>query len=105
MATPIIETAYLATGLTTGTTYYFKVQAHNEIGFSDYSNIVIDLAAQEPDQPVEPTTIWSNADDTVTIAWTAPAANGAAIDSYTIWVKKSDDTWSTELANCDGSLE
>lgn len=60
LATSVSETTYAAQGLTTGTSYYFKVQAHNIIGYSEFSNIVQDLAAQEPSKPDIPITSWSN---------------------------------------------
>ena len=55
------------TGLTTGLTYSFRVQARNSEGYSADSNIVSILAAQVPDAPAMPTT--SIVNDQVTISW------------------------------------
>jgi hypothetical protein len=61
------------------------------------------LAAQEPDQPAAPVTVWTR--DFVTIQWTEPVTNGAAILSYDIQVREADETtFSNVLSHCDGSL-
>lgn len=61
------------------------------------------LAAQEPDQPDAPTTVWTK--DFVTVVWTEPVINGAAILSYNIFLRQSDEvTYSNVLSHCDGSL-
>jgi hypothetical protein len=40
----------------------------------------------------------------VHILWAEPAINGAAISSYTIYIRTSDEvTYATELTMCDGS--
>jgi hypothetical protein len=44
-----VTTSFAATGLETGKTYIFKVQARNSYDLSDYSNSVTVLAAQTPD--------------------------------------------------------
>jgi hypothetical protein len=45
-ASGIVDQNYIATGLTQGSTYQFKVQARNVYGYSSlYSNIVSILAA------------------------------------------------------------
>jgi hypothetical protein len=41
----LTSTAYTVTGLASGTTYQFKVQARNAFGYSSDSNIAIILAA------------------------------------------------------------
>jgi hypothetical protein len=52
----VYGTDYLFSPLITGTTYSFKVEARNSVGFSEYSNTVSIKAAQIPDQPDAPTT-------------------------------------------------
>lgn len=52
LATGVYTRNFLATDLTAGTTYKFKVQARNSFGYSDLSVEVSILAAQVPDAPV-----------------------------------------------------
>lgn len=54
---------HTATNLIPGTTYKFIVKARNAFGYSEYSEEVQILAAQEPDQPAPPTTTFNR--DTV----------------------------------------
>ena len=48
------------------------------------SQIITVLAASKPTKPLAPTTTWSNTNSQVTVSWSLPAANGAAITAYTI---------------------
>ena len=41
----VTDTSYTATSLTPGTTYKFKVQSRNSVGYSPFSNVVSILAA------------------------------------------------------------
>ena len=60
------------------------------------------LSASVPSTPLAPITSWSP--DTVTISWTAPSENGAAITSYTILIRTSDSgVYSTDQTNCNGA--
>jgi len=72
-----------ATGLSNGTSYTFRVLAHNSQGYgpaSGASNAVIPGTA--PDAPAAPT---ATVDDRKsTVSWVAPAANGYAITSYLV---------------------
>jgi hypothetical protein len=72
-------------GLTNGTTYTFKVTATNAVGSgpaSAPSNAVTPSAPTAPAAPSTPTATPGNAGATVT--WSAPAADGSPITSYTI---------------------
>lgn len=75
-------TEFTANPLTTGVWYSFKVQARNSEGYGDFSNIITVLAAQEPDKPDAPITVWTR--DFVTVQWVEPVINGAAILSYNV---------------------
>lgn len=98
----IIGSSYTATGLSTGVTYHFKVQARNSYGFSDYSNEISVLAAQMPERPLAPNTTING--PLVDIDWHAPFDNGSPIIGYTILIRKSDNvTYETEVTSCDGS--
>jgi hypothetical protein len=79
--------AFTAVSLTTGTTYKFKVQSRNVFDYSELSEEVIILAASKPSKPDAPVTTWSNDYDTVTVTWTEPEINGAAILTYTIQIR------------------
>jgi len=68
--------------LVLGTTYEFKVEARNEIGYSPASEIYSILHALAPEQPLAPTTV--NSGTEVLISWIAPSDRGSAITSYTI---------------------
>ena len=72
------------TGLTRGQTYRFTVVATNSAGDSPLSkqSDAASIAALEPDQVAKPTVTVDGR--TATVTWDAPAANGAAITSYTI---------------------
>ena len=72
------------TGLTNGTTYYFRVVAHNAVGNSPSSNIV--SAVPRTTAPSAPRRLTATSGNRqVRLAWTSPAANGgAAIDRYIV---------------------
>jgi len=92
---------FTATGLTYGNVYKFKVESRNLYGYSAYSEVVSILCATAPSTPDLPTSIVVA--DKVVINWNAPLDNGMPITGYNIYIRKSDDTFSTELINCDGS--
>jgi hypothetical protein len=58
VASGLQSTSYTVTGLSLGTWYIFKVQATNAWGTSDYSATVTILAAQQPDIPSSPVTLF-----------------------------------------------
>ena len=104
LASGVTTTSYTDTTVVMGTTYLFKVQARSAHGISDYSNILSVLIASKPSRPSAPTTVWNNAEGSVTIQWTEPTTNGGTILSYEILIRKSDGvSYSTELTSCDGS--
>jgi hypothetical protein len=78
-------TSTTVNGLTAGTAYTFKVQAVNGNGTgpaSAASNSVTPLTSATPGAP---TGVSANpASAQALVSWTAPAANGSAISSYTV---------------------
>ena len=82
----VTATSYLATGLTAGSTYEFKVEAKNSYGYSVFSNTLTLLCAFVPEPP---TTVSSaNTNDLVTITWSEPVTNGSPITAYKIFVEE-----------------
>jgi len=80
------------TGITGGTTYEFKVRAHNIYGWGTFSNIASITASSTPAQPAAVTTAIHN--NMLRITWTAPTSNYASIDSYRITIQQSDNSFS-----------
>jgi len=81
----VVFSEYLATGLTQGLVYQFKVEARNAYGFSIYSDTVSILTAQVPDQPSAPTT--SRSGDSIIITWSAPNSGGSPIKGYRVFLR------------------
>jgi hypothetical protein len=94
------------TGLTTGSTYRFRLETRNSIGFSGYSNIIEAVAAIVPSAPTAPTTMRDIND--IYIDWSSPSSTsattyGSAITGYKIFIRWQDGTYTEELTYCDGS--
>lgn len=78
------DTSYIATSLTFGTTYEFKIEAKNEYGYSVYSSTLSLLSAFISATPTSiVTTIES---ETVKVAWSLSSANGTPITSYKVYI-------------------
>jgi hypothetical protein len=65
-----------------GSTYKFRVRAHNLHGWGAFSNVTIIKSTGIPDKPLPVTTVMNNV--FVRITWTDPDYNFEAIDSYDI---------------------
>jgi chitodextrinase len=80
-------TSQTVTGLTPETTYNFVVKARNIVDYSDLSDPVSVLAAQEPDAP----TILANVAeitlrDQIGLTWVAPVFDGGStLLDYRVW--------------------
>ncbi len=79
-------TSQTLTGLTQGTTYYFRIKAHNVAGFSAaYSADCSAVPSTTPGTPTIGTATMNCGNATIT--WTAPASNGgSAITDYRMYV-------------------
>ena len=80
-----------------GASYVFSVRAQNSVGngpWSDASTSVT-LPARAPDAPGQPTVTPGNG--SLTVSWTAPADNGAAITDYNVeyrtWSQAKSGPW------------
>jgi predicted lipoprotein with Yx(FWY)xxD motif len=69
-------------GLSNGTTYTFKVRAHNKVGWGKYSGQSIALHVGAPAAPAAP--LVERGNETVRLHWTAPADNGKPITGYVV---------------------
>ena len=70
------------TGLVNGTTYTFKVKAHNAIGTGPDSAASDPVTVGAPVAPAKPGV--SPGSGQARVTWVAPANNGAAIDEYVV---------------------
>lgn len=93
------------TGLSNGTTYYFRVKAVNAVGqslsWSSISSGVVPATA--PNTPVVGTS--STSDRSVTINWTASTSNGGAAITYTVELWDSVQGWYTSSTTTDLSKQ
>ncbi len=89
-----------ATGLTNGTTYFFKVQAASGAGNSAYSVASASFipVAGAPNTPGAPTSS-AVGNTTVTLDWVAPSINGSPITGYNV---QSSTTSGGTYANATG---
>ena len=72
-------------GLTNGTTYTFKVTATNAVGTGPASAASNPVTPSAPTAPAAPTGVNATPGSaSATVSWTAPAADGSPITSYTI---------------------
>ena len=77
---------------TIGTGYYYSVKAHNANGFSSLSgNSSTVTPSNVPSAPTIGTAV-DNVNGTITVNWSAAAANGNAVTNYQIYVNGSNLT-------------
>lgn len=98
LASGLTAKSFLATELTSGVTYEFRIEARNIVGFSNPSTSIFVIAATPPETPAAPTTSITNND--LTIDWDAPTDNGSPIIGYRISVQDSTGTY---VPICDGT--
>ncbi len=97
-------TAYSDTGLTPATAYTYRIRAVNSVGNADWSNEeseTTDAAKPAAVTDLTATKDATNGSTEIDLAWTAPAANGAAIASYTLQRKSGSGNFenvSTSIA-------
>ncbi len=91
--------SHTAKGLTNGTTYYFRIRAHNAAGWSQPSTVVTAVPRTVPSAPPAP--VATPGANNVKLTWQAPSSNGGAtIDKYTVQTP-SFGVW-TDIASTKG---
>ncbi len=83
----LTSASFTATGLTNGTTYYFKVTATNSLGEGSASGVASATPAAGPTVPGAPTGLAASTSfRSIFLSWKAPASNGgSAITSYVVF--------------------
>jgi hypothetical protein len=100
VATPS-GTSHTVTGLTNGTTYYFKVAAVNAVGTGTQTSSVSAVPATNPGVPQSLSATHGNAQ--VALSWSAPASNGGtAVTGYKVY-QSTDDASFSEVATPSGT--
>jgi hypothetical protein len=82
-----LTTSYLATGLTGGITYQFKLSATNMYGDGPFSSILSYVPQDVPNQVDIPTVAFTaptSSATTVTISWDLPDDHSSAITIYDV---------------------
>jgi hypothetical protein len=93
--------AHVATGLTGGAGYLFRVRATNAHGEGPYSAEISALAADVPGQPAAPST--AQVATGVRVSWAAPSANHLAIEEYEVTIADASGAFAERPTLCDGS--
>ncbi|MDE1826414.1 MAG: fibronectin type III domain-containing protein, partial [Thaumarchaeota archaeon] len=96
-------TSYTVSGLTSGTSYQFRIEAINQLGTGSAG--VSSLAVTAGDVPAQTTApaITGQPGGSVFLSWIAPSSNGYAITQYEIDYSTDGNTWSPAVANTASS--
>ncbi len=94
--------SYTDTGLTNGTTYYYKVTALNAVGESNLSNERSATPAAPAGAPGAPTLNAAGGNGSVSLNWTTPSANGSALLGY--WLYRSTASGAETLLGMLGTV-
>lgn len=81
------QTTYSSSNFTTGQNYTFSIVAVNSLGESESETFTSITYAAAPSTPAAPAATVSGS--TLGVTWLAPAANGATITSYTVFLVDS----------------
>ena len=82
LTTATSSTTCQATGLTNGTTYFFRVAARNDVGYGSTASSAGITPAGPPAAPAAPTGLGEV--NQIVVTWAAPSTNGAAITGYVL---------------------
>lgn len=84
--------AWKNVGLVNGTRYYYRVRAHNVVGWGTPSSVVSAVPRTVPSAPQSPGVTWANT--SATVSWSVPATDGGApINQYRLQYSTDDATW------------
>ena len=90
----ITQTSFTATGLTAGTTYKFKVQARNIVGYSAISSEISVIAAAYPSSPTDLLNVPAITDaSNIGLRWTATYSGGSAVIDYRVSYDQATGVW------------
>jgi len=96
-------TSYDATGLTTGSTYFWKIKAFTEAGTSALSTGVGFLVGSVPSAP-QTLAIVTQSKISIKVSWTAPASDGGVpLTLYTVYWDNATGTTFTSLGTTSTS--
>jgi hypothetical protein len=96
------DQSFLATDLSSGTFYEFKVEARNMYGYSEYSDMITLLSAYIPEPPINIVTTIEG--DQVKVEWELVTSNGSPILAYNVYVQEiGTTTFTLESTDCDGT--
>jgi hypothetical protein len=90
----------VSSGITAGSSYYFKVRAKNIYGYGDFSTVTLIKASGTPSQMAIPST--TNIGTDVKIQWVAPNFNSGTLIAYRILIRNSANTYVEDTTVCDG---
>lgn len=93
---------YTDSGITEGTTYYYKVSAVNAVGESLMSNEVNARSASIPDAPAN--LAGTGGYRQVALAWSAASPNGSAVTNYKIYKKLTSGVGNGDYFTTIGNL-
>jgi hypothetical protein len=97
----LTATEHVASGLTAGVVYSFKVQSRNAYKYSLDSDPLVLLCATLPLAPDAPTT--TTITNYVKVSWPQPVTNGSPLTGYKIFILEADGvTYTQESVDCDG---
>ncbi len=102
-APPTSATSYSHTGLRPANSYQYRIQATNSVGTAAWSNIPLKSTDTAPPDAVTDLRATKVGARRVNLAWSAPAANGEAITSYTLQRKVGSGSYATTTTSIGGS--
>ena len=99
-----IQLTYIKDSLTNGIVYSFRYRARNIYGWGPYSDVLQQIAARHPDDPVAPVT--QNTATSVAISWQLPYNGGSAVTAYILQIQGATaDVFHEEPTYCNAQYD